>query len=165
MSSHVNIALEALETLGALDGVANCTLSLSWSPYSAQITSPTVKSSVPLESLSSLKILWSESVSSFSKLCSISSSNEHFLLTAVIETVCYFNETKLLILQCINSLFKNEGDVIHHFKAKDLSYVSIAITFVSNFISLLERRIIPPVQLEVAKRKPRFREERKKMKK
>jgi hypothetical protein len=48
---------------------------------------------------------------------------------------------------------------MHHFKAKDLSYMTITITFVSNFISLLERRIKPSVQLEVTKRKPRFREE------
>jgi len=58
-----------------------------------------------------------------------------------------------------------ECDVIHHFKATDLSYVMIAITFVSCFISLLERHIKLSVQLETAKRKPRFREERKKMKK
>jgi len=57
-----------------------------------------------------------------------------------------------------------EGDVIYHFKATDLSYVLIAITFVSCFITLLERHIKPSVQLETAKRKPRFREE-KKMKK
>jgi hypothetical protein len=37
----------------------------------------------------------------------------------------------------------------------------IMIIFVSCFISLLERHIKPSVQLETAKRKPRFREERK----
>jgi hypothetical protein len=60
------------------------------------------------------------------------------------------------------SLFIYEDDVIHHFKATDLSYIRIPITFVSSFIPLLERRIKPPVQLEIAKRKLRFREERKK---
>jgi hypothetical protein len=55
-----------------------------------------------------------------------------------------------------------EGDVIHHLKATDLPYVRIPITLVSSFISLLERRIKPPVQLEIVKRKLRFREERKK---
>src|SRR5215475_10444468 len=54
-----------------------------------------------------------------------------------------------------------EGDVVHHFIATELSYVRIAITFVSSFISLLERHIKPSVQLEITKRKPRFREERK----
>ena len=49
-----------------------------------------------------------------------------------------------------------EGDVIHNFIATELSYVRIAITFVSSFISLLERHIKPPVQLEIAKSKPRF---------
>jgi hypothetical protein len=34
-----------------------------------------------------------------------------------------------------NSLLIYEGDVIHHFKATNLSYVMIAITFVSYFIS------------------------------
>jgi hypothetical protein len=46
-------------------------------------------------------------------------------------------------------------------KATDLSYVKITITFVSCFISLLERHIKPSVQLETAKKKSRFREERK----
>src|SRR5215510_13408734 len=54
-----------------------------------------------------------------------------------------------------------EGEVIHHLIATELSYVRIAITFVSSFISLLERHTKPSVQLEIAKRKPRFREERK----
>jgi hypothetical protein len=60
------------------------------------------------------------------------------------------------------SLLIYEGDVIHHFKATDLSYVMIAITFVSNFISSFLRHIKPPMKLENAKRKPKFREERKK---
>ena len=34
-----------------------------------------------------------------------------------------------------NSLLIYEGDVIHDFKATDLSYVMTAITFVSYFIS------------------------------
>jgi hypothetical protein len=55
-----------------------------------------------------------------------------------------------------------EGDVIHHFKATDLSYVLIAITFVSYFISSFQRCIRPPMKLETAKRKPKIREERKK---
>jgi hypothetical protein len=58
-----------------------------------------------------------------------------------------------------------EGDVIHYFKATDLSYVTVAIKFVSSLISLLERCIKPSVQLEIAKRKLRFQEERKEMKK
>jgi hypothetical protein len=60
-----------------------------------------------------------------------------------------------------NSLLIYEGDIIHHFKATDLSYVMIVITFVSCFISLLERHTKPSLQLETAKRKPSFREERK----
>jgi hypothetical protein len=55
-----------------------------------------------------------------------------------------------------------EGDVIHHFKATDLSYVMIAITFVSYFISSFQRPIKPPFKLGTAKRKPKIREERKK---
>jgi len=47
-------------------------------------------------------------------------------------------------------------------KATDLSYVTITITFVSCFISFLERHIKPSVQLETAKRKPGVPEERKK---
>jgi hypothetical protein len=60
-----------------------------------------------------------------------------------------------------NSLLIYEGNVIHHLKATDLSYMTITITFISCFISLLERHIKLSVQLENAKRKPRFREERK----
>jgi len=44
-----------------------------------------------------------------------------------------------------------EGDVIHHLKATELSYVTITITFVSWFVSLLEKHIKPSVQLETAK--------------
>jgi hypothetical protein len=55
-----------------------------------------------------------------------------------------------------------EGDVIHHFKATDPSYVTIAIAFVPYFISLFQRPIKPPVKLGTAKRKPKFREEIKK---
>jgi hypothetical protein len=56
-----------------------------------------------------------------------------------------------------------EGDdAIHHFKAIDLSYVMIAITFVSILISLFHRHIKPPVKLGTAKIKPKLREERKK---
>ena len=60
-----------------------------------------------------------------------------------------------------NSLLIYEGDVIHHFKATDLSYVMIAITFVSHFISSFQRPIKLPVKLGTAKRKPKLREERK----
>jgi hypothetical protein len=50
-----------------------------------------------------------------------------------------------------------EGDVIHHFKATELSCVRIVITFVSSFISFLDIRIKLSVQLEVAKKKnPEF---------
>jgi uncharacterized Fe-S cluster protein YjdI len=54
-----------------------------------------------------------------------------------------------------------EGDDIHRFKATELSYVMIVVTFVSSFISFLERCIEPSVQLENANRKPWLREERK----
>jgi hypothetical protein len=50
---------------------------------------------------------------------------------------------------------------MHHLKATELNYVTIVITFVSSFISLLERHIKPSAQLEMTKRKPRFREEKK----
>jgi len=65
MSSHVNTALEVR---GALDAVANCTSSLALSLHSTPITLPTVKLSVPIKSLSSLKLFWSEAVCSSSKL-------------------------------------------------------------------------------------------------
>jgi hypothetical protein len=55
-----------------------------------------------------------------------------------------------------NSLLIYEGDVIHHFKATDLSYVMIAITFVSYFISSFQRPIKPPVKFGTAKRKPKL---------
>jgi hypothetical protein len=61
-----------------------------------------------------------------------------------------------------NSLLIYEGDVIHHFKATDISYVTISITFVSYSISLFQRPIKPPMKLDSAKRKPELREERKK---
>jgi hypothetical protein len=61
-----------------------------------------------------------------------------------------------------NSLLIYEGDVIHHFKATDLSYVMIAITFISYFTSSFQRPIKLPVKLGTAKRKPKLREERKK---
>jgi hypothetical protein len=54
-----------------------------------------------------------------------------------------------------------EGDVIHHFKATELSCVRIVITFIASFISCLERCIKPSLQLAIAKRKPWFREKRK----
>jgi hypothetical protein len=55
-----------------------------------------------------------------------------------------------------------EGDVIHHFKATELSYVRISITFVSSFISFLERCIKPSVQLEISKSKnPDFKRKEK----
>jgi hypothetical protein len=54
-----------------------------------------------------------------------------------------------------------EGDVIHRFKATELSCVMITITFVSSFISGLGRSIKPFVQFEIGKRIPWFREERK----
>jgi hypothetical protein len=56
-----------------------------------------------------------------------------------------------------------EGDVIHHFKATDLSYVVIAIIFVSYFISSFQRPIRRPMKLETTKRKPKLQEERKKL--
>ena len=57
-----------------------------------------------------------------------------------------------------------EGDVIHHFKATALSYVTRVITFVSYFISSFQRQIKLAVNLGTAKRKPKLQEERKKMK-
>jgi len=54
-----------------------------------------------------------------------------------------------------------EGDVINHFKATYVSYVTIAITFALRFISLLERRTNPSVKLGTAKRKPKIRQKRK----
>jgi hypothetical protein len=61
-----------------------------------------------------------------------------------------------------NSLFIYKGDVIHYFKATDLSYVVIAIPFVSYFISSFQRPTKPHMKLETAKIKPKIREERKK---
>ena len=87
MSSHINVALEAL---GAMETVIHCASSLSSLLYSEPITSPTVKSSVPLESSSSLELLWSEAISSSNNLCSISSSNKHFLLDVITATACSF---------------------------------------------------------------------------
>jgi hypothetical protein len=55
----------------------------------------------------------------------------------------------------------SEGDVIHHFKATDLSYVIIAITFISYFISSFQRPIKPPVKLGIAERKPKLLERKK----
>jgi hypothetical protein len=55
-----------------------------------------------------------------------------------------------------------EGDVIHHSKAIDVSYVMKTITVVSYFISSFQRSIKPPMKIETAKRKPKLREERKK---
>ena len=62
--------------------------------YSETITSPTFKSSVPLESSSSLELLWSEAVSSSKKLYSILSSNKHFLLDAITATECSFERNQ-----------------------------------------------------------------------
>jgi hypothetical protein len=59
-------------------------------------------------------------------------------------------------LEETNSLLIYEGDVIHHFKATDLSYMMIAITFISYFISSFQRPIKPPMKLETAKRKPKI---------
>jgi hypothetical protein len=61
-----------------------------------------------------------------------------------------------------NSLLIYEGDVIHHFSATDLSYMMIAITFISYFISSFQRPIKLLMKLGTANRKPKFREERKK---
>jgi len=61
-----------------------------------------------------------------------------------------------------NSLLIYEGDVIHHFKATQFRYVTIAITFISCSVSPLEGRIKPSVKLRTAKRKPKLREQRKK---
>jgi hypothetical protein len=55
-----------------------------------------------------------------------------------------------------------EGDVIHHFKATNLEYVKVAITFFSYSISSFQRPIKPPVKLGAAKKKPKIREERRK---
>ena len=52
-------------------GCSACTSSVSLSLHSDPISSPTFRSSVPLESSSSLQLLWSEAVSSSSKRCSI----------------------------------------------------------------------------------------------
>jgi hypothetical protein len=62
-------------------------------------------------------------------------------------------------------MLRYEGDVIHHFQATELSCVRIAITFVSNFISFLERCTKPSVQLENAKKKTLNARGEKKMKK
>ena len=78
MSSHVNVALE---TVGSLHAVAHCTSSLSLSLHSEPVTSTTVKSLVPLESSLSLQLLWSEAVSSPSKLCSINPPTNTSYLT------------------------------------------------------------------------------------
>jgi len=51
-----------------------------------------------------------------------------------------------------NSLLIYEGDVIHHFKATDLSYMTIAITFVSYFISSFQRCIKPAVEIRDGKK-------------
>jgi hypothetical protein len=48
-----------------------------------------------------------------------------------------------------------------HFNARDVSYLMKGITFVSYFISSFQRHIRPLMKLETAKRKPKFREERK----
>jgi Na+-transporting methylmalonyl-CoA/oxaloacetate decarboxylase gamma subunit len=53
-----------------------------------------------------------------------------------------------------NSLLIYEGDVIHHFKATDLSYMMIAITFISYFISSFQRPIKPPEKLGTPKENP-----------
>ena len=45
-------------------------------------------------------------------------------------------------------------DVIHHFRATDLSYLATAIKFGFKLLSFIERRIKLSVQLEIAKRKP-----------
>ena len=71
------------------------------------------------------------------------------------------NENKTLKQPWRNSLLIYEGDVMHPLKATDLIYVTITITLISCFISLLERHIKRSVQLETAKRNGRFREERK----
>ena len=138
-----------------------CTImALKLSLHSEPITSPTVKSSAPLESSSSLQLLWSEDVSSSSKR--FQSHPQTGLPLCQYRTDCCFK-----LKENANAAVKKqsviyEGDVVHHLKATDLSYVTITITFISCFISLLERHIKPSVQLETAKSKPRFREERKK---
>ena len=60
-----------------------------------------------------------------------------------------------------NSLFIYEGDVIHHFTATDLTYVMIAITFVSYFISSFQRHTKQPVKLGTAKKTQTSRGEKK----
>jgi hypothetical protein len=58
-----------------------------------------------------------------------------------------------------------EGDVIHHFKATDLSYVMTAITFVSYFISSFQRPINPPAcEIRDCKKKTQTSRGQKKMK-
>ena len=90
-------------------------------------------------------------------------TQKYFILFAISAADCYSKRNQPA-KPSVNkqSLLIYEDDVIHHFIATELSYVRIEITFVSSFISVLERHIKPSVQLEIAKRKPRFREERKK---
>jgi len=84
-------------------------------------------------------------------------------LTSSLQQTAASKETKTQISrEETNSLLIYEGDVIHHFKATDLSYVTIVITFVSYFISSFQRRIKPAMKLGTAKRKPKLWEERKK---
>jgi hypothetical protein len=93
----------------------------------------------------------------------ISSSNTSYLPPSVQQTATS-NETNSWNPQWINRVcwYMIIHIHIHHFKATDLSYVRVAITFVSSFVSLLERRIKLSVQLEIAKRELIFWEERKK---
>ena len=60
-----------------------------------------------------------------------------------------------------NNLLIYEGDIIHHFKATDLSYMPLTITCLMFHISELQRRIKPAVKLGTVKRKPKLPGERK----
>jgi hypothetical protein len=63
-----------------------------------------------------------------------------------------------------NSLLIYEGDVIHHFKATELRYVMIAITFVSYFISSFQRPYKAACEIRDCKKKTQNSRGEKKMK-
>ena len=81
MSSHINVALKALGTLDAV---------LAHRHFHYHYILNQLPRLQPLESSSSLQLLWSEAVSSSSKLCSISYSNRHFILVVITTTDCCF---------------------------------------------------------------------------
>jgi hypothetical protein len=64
---------------------------------------------------------------------------KYFLCAAISRAGCCF-EWNHPVKYAVNKQkcpLIHEGDVIHHFKATDLSYVRIVITFISSFTSLL----------------------------